>query len=59
MILELKFTTETRQEATFEDLVNFAFAPGTALTDAPWTGQVYSDQDVLLYSQPLPFGFGV
>ena len=44
MILKLRFTTETSQEATFEDLVNFVFAPVTALTDAPWTGQVCSDQ---------------
>ena len=48
MILKLRFTTETSQEATFEDLVNFVFeTPATALTDAPWTGQVRSEQHVL------------
>ena len=53
MILKLRFTTETSQEATFEDLVNFVFeTPATALTDAPWTGQVCSEQHVLQYSQP-------
>lgn len=59
MILKLRFTTETSQEATFEDLVNFAFASVAALTDAPWTGQVCSDQHVLQYSQPLSLGLGV
>lgn len=59
MILKLRFTTETSQEATFEDLVNFAFAPTTAFTDAPWTGQVCSDQHVLQYSHPLSLGRGV
>ena len=54
MILKLRFTTETSQEATFEDLVNFVFETlATALTDAPWTGQVCSEQHVLQYSQPL------
>ena len=52
--MKLRFTTETSQEATFEDLVNFVFeTPATALTDAPWTGQVCSEQHVLQYSQPL------
>ena len=59
MILKLRFTTETSQEATFEDLLNFVFAPVTALTDAPWTGQVCSDQHVLQYSQSLSLGLGV
>ena len=59
MILKLRFTTETSQEATFEDLVNFAFAPTTAFTDALWTGQVCSDQHVLQYSHPLSLGHGV
>ena len=53
MILKLRFTTETSQEATFEDLVNFVFeTPATALTDAPWTGQVRNEH-VLQHSQPL------
>ena len=54
MILKLRFTTETSQEATFEDLMNFVFeTPAIALTDAPWTGQVCSEQHVLQYSRPL------